>query len=960
MDATEPESLEELLETICDLDDAGRSAFLGRLAAARPDLHRQLVACLEAAAPADDFLERPAFVLAHLACETNFEPGEVLSGRFRVEELLGHGGMGDVYRAFDTELSSHVALKVLRGDISADPSALERFKDEILRARTVSHPNVCRVFDLFVHNAEDRPAVRFLTMELLDGESLAACLLRTGPLALVDALPIARQIASAVDEAHRLGIVHRDLKPANVMLTGTGRRRAVVTDFGLALDLSHGVDRAVLIAPAGTRDYMAPEQRVQGAVGQPADVYAFGVVVCEMLTGSPDRASAARLPRSWQRAIVACLDPDSALRPPTTAQVLEIATNTRLRRTVRAWAIAAAAFIIVATALYSPLSRLVSIQGSRIRSPDIVLAEFVNETHDSDLRIVTGLVRRQLEQSAYFNVLSAEQLADTLRQMVRPAGESLTLDVAREVVWRRGGGLVAAGRIDGADRGYVLSVRLETAGSAPTAPGTSWSRTYEARDRNELGAAIRQAANWIRATAGEAPAEIPKRDRPVAEVTTSSWKALDLYSQAETLLSAGRSNDGLAMLEEAVRIDPQFALAWMRLGDVLTSRRRYTEAGERWSHALAVYNRLQVTPREGYRLRGMYAGDTGDYADAERLFRLYRLAFPADPAPYFYLARPLLMLGRVDEAIAMLEEAQRRDPFGYHIPAQLAMFNLRAGRAAEAATHIARVRELGHSEWADCIQGAADFLAGNSDQALARFESLQKAQDALLRARATTLQADVLADTGRLADAAIRLQRGITLDEDAGARTAESDKLLALCSIRFRTGDPRAGRDACLRATRLDSAPARLTTAGSLLARGGYPDDGQALLRRLELEESTRDVDIGRQRVRGEILLARGQKRAGAGELQKAAAMEALGVMPEYDARAAEASGEFGTAISLYERMATSPGYYWRYPDSELPGTWSTALERFLVLARRHAPGTNTSAATRLWSLFHRPSPAIH
>lgn len=159
---------------------------------------------------------------------SRFAAGAVIDNRYRVIEMLGRGGMGEVYRAEDQRLGVSVALKFLPPDLAADPVALARLRDEVKLARRVSHPNVCRVHDMGMEAGQP-----FITMEYVDGEDLATLLRRIGRVAGERAIEIARQITAGLAAAHAAGILHRDLKPANVMLDRNGQAR--VTDFGLAI-----------------------------------------------------------------------------------------------------------------------------------------------------------------------------------------------------------------------------------------------------------------------------------------------------------------------------------------------------------------------------------------------------------------------------------------------------------------------------------------------------------------------------------------------------------------------------------------------------------------------------------------------------------------------------------------------------------------------------------------------------
>src|SRR5258708_5370925 len=204
-----------------------------------------------------------------------FTPGQIIAERYRVVALAGRGGMGEVYRAEDLTLGQVVALKFLPETLSRDAAALARFHAEVRTARQVSHPNVCRMFDI-----GEADGTLFLTMEYVDGEDLASVVRRIGRLSPDKATEIARQVCAGLSAAHERGVIHRDLKPANVMLDGAGKIR--VTDFGLA-----GISASIKGADvcAGTPAYMAPEQLAGRDVSTRSDIYSLGLILYEILTG---------------------------------------------------------------------------------------------------------------------------------------------------------------------------------------------------------------------------------------------------------------------------------------------------------------------------------------------------------------------------------------------------------------------------------------------------------------------------------------------------------------------------------------------------------------------------------------------------------------------------------------------------------------------------------------------------
>ena len=200
-----------------------------------------------------------------------FAPGTLLGGRYRIIERLGRGGMGEVYRADDLKLGQPVALKFLPPDVDRDPARLTQLHTEVRMARQVSHPNVCRVYDI-----DEVDGTTFLSMEYVDGEDLSSLLKRIGRFPEDRALEIARQICAGLAAAHERDVIHRDLKPANVMLDGTGKVR--ITDFGLAGASGEAIR-------AGTPAYMAPEQLSGQEVTARSDIYALGLVLYELFTG---------------------------------------------------------------------------------------------------------------------------------------------------------------------------------------------------------------------------------------------------------------------------------------------------------------------------------------------------------------------------------------------------------------------------------------------------------------------------------------------------------------------------------------------------------------------------------------------------------------------------------------------------------------------------------------------------
>jgi len=282
-----------------------------------------------------------ARIISSSGYEARYVPGTTLAERYRIVSPLGKGGMGEVYRAEDLKLGQTVALKFLPRSLAQTEESLERFTREVRLARQVSHPNVCRVFDIGeiseTTTAGKTLTHTFLTMEFVDGEDLASLMRRIGRLPPDKAVEIARQICAGLAAAHEHGIIHRDLKPANIMLDGRGRVR--ITDFGLA-GLSSGIKGVEALA--GTPAYMSPEQSAGGELTPKSDLYSLGLVLYEIFTGKrPFDASTSEemarlrdksaptapsqivkdLDPLIERVILRCLEKDPAKRPASALQV---------------------------------------------------------------------------------------------------------------------------------------------------------------------------------------------------------------------------------------------------------------------------------------------------------------------------------------------------------------------------------------------------------------------------------------------------------------------------------------------------------------------------------------------------------------------------------------------------------------------------------------------------------------
>ena len=651
--------------------------------------------------------------------------------------------MGIVYRATDTRLNRDVALKVLPAELTADRDRRDRFIREARAASALEHPNIA-----VIHDVGEADGVSFIAMELIRGDKLSDAI-HNGQLASNPSrgLDIAIEIAEALARAHSQGIVHRDIKPANVMLTEDGH--AKVIDFGLAKlvgPISGDTATAAVTDPAmvlGTVGYMAPEQARSGAIDHRTDIFSFGILLYEMFSRTlPFRGSSSvetlhailhepapplRLPHmppiaaaDVQRIIDKCLakDPDaryqgmkdlvvdlkSARRrmdsdltlSSAAAAIPSAPAGVTARRSPLLFAAATAALLMIAGYWLWSSQRTPVVQATGSR-PSVAVMYFENNTGDEEMDWLrtglTDMLVTDLSQSPDVEVLSTDRLVQILGSMQKLEDRVVSFDTVQEVARRAGVKHVMLGSYIKAGDAIRINLKLQEAATGKILSSERVDAANEASLFPTMDDLTRRLKAQFAAPGGNPlttffnrPGAMPAAlDRDLKDVTTSSIEAYRAYAEGIGLHQRARFGDAFPHFERAIAIDPNFALAYLKLAVGSGNIGRSNDRDRYAQKALQLTDRL--TPRERYYIEGYYY--TARVDTTAKAIDAYLKAVELYPDHSASRTNLALLYLRTDQVEKCIEHNTILRERGFEFPGaagNMAQCYVAAGNAAAAIT----------------------------------------------------------------------------------------------------------------------------------------------------------------------------------------------------------------------------------------------------------------------------------
>ena len=786
-------------------------------------LHIEGVTTSEGVTKDLSFLESRKGVEGIRVSVSAMRPGTVIGGRYEVLQLLGEGGMGAVYKAKDRELDRLVALKVIRPELAENPEIHQRFKQELILARQVTHKNVIRIFDL-----GEAEGTKFISMEYIEGQDLRTLLRERGKFTPEEAVGVMAQVCRALDAAHSEGVVHRDLKPANIMVDKKGK--VSVMDFGVARSIEQpGITQTGTLV--GTLEYMSPEQAQGEKVDTRSDLFTLGIIFYELLTGKvpfqADTPTATLLKRLQEQAVppakldaavplplsdvtVKCLQIDTDHRYQSALEVLwDLEAWTGVRRAIPVapapprpywkWIAAGVSALLLGLAGFVLQEQILTGPSTVQESVTLLVSDIDNATGDpvfnGALEPMFDVVLEDASFISAYNRGTARRIAGQLQ----PGTTRLDEDLGRLVAVREGINVVVAGSIAYHGTGYRISVRAVDAMSG----NLLVTLESDAANRDGVLGAVRKLAAGIRSALGDTTPESVQL--AAAETfTTTSLEAAHNYAIAQDLQLEGKWEEAIESYLQTIQLDPNLGRAYAGLAVAYYNSGQRQAAEKYYQQALARIDRM--SDREKYRTRGGYYLMTRNAEKAVEEFSALVEQYPVDTAGIANLALAYFFRRDMAQALQQGRRAVEMRPKNVIQRNNVGLYAMYAGDFDSAIREQQAVLEINPSFVLAHVGMALPQLATNRlEEATATYNRVKELGPHGASAASAGL-ADLALYEGRTSDAVALLEQGIAGDLANNNSGSAANKLTTLAHAHLLSGNSGAARAAADRAVSISKA----------------------------------------------------------------------------------------------------------------------------------------------------------
>jgi len=817
--------------------------------------------------------------------------GTLLGDRYEILALLGEGGMGAVYKAKDREVGHLVALKVIRPELANQQDILQRFKQELILARQITHKNVVRIFDL--GQAE---GVKFITMEFVEGRDLHSLLRAGRRFTLGEKVRIIQQVCRALEAAHAEGVVHRDLKPHNIMVEAGGR--VLVMDFGIARSLDAMGGQTSNGALLGTPVYMSPEQARGDRVDTRSDLFSLGVIFYELLTGKPPYESETmvglllkriqerpippverdkEIPQGLSDVVLKCLAVDLGQRYQNAGELFADLgawqSSPGTFRTVAGtaigfpgaqpkpsasrfwkWSGTVAAIALAAVAAYALRDRFLGPPPPHA-PVTVMIADFNNHTGDPIFDgTLESTLRLALEGAGFISAYDRGQLPKIGVAAADLPKDKLDEPTASKIAMNQGLGVVVSGLLQPQGGGYDISVKATQVVTGTTLP--AFEET--AANRDQVLFAVTKLAAALRKALGDSTSDSAQRFA-METLSAASIESVHNYAVAMEALSNGRDEDALKNFEKAADADPNFGLAYA--GMAIASRNLDDDGDARKYIQEAQKHIDRMTERERFRTRGMYYVITGDQQKCTEEYGALIAQYPSDVAAHSNAGMCYSYLRNIPAALEEMSRASQILPKKALYRFNHALYQAYKGDFQTAEREVEAARQLNPSYQKGYLTLAYAQLGEDEvEKADATFHELDKTGSGGASLAASGF-ADLAIYRGRFSEAGRILERNAAKDVEAGRSDAAADKLNALAYVQILRGQKGDAVGAADRALKLSQSVKARFLAARTFVECGERAKAQALAKMLAQELPAEPQSYAKL-IEGEIALKDGDARS--------------------------------------------------------------------------------------------------